>query len=81
MGLDGGTVRSRRLAVWVKHDGLRSLAYIENGTCKLVSRKKYDYQRFTDLRDALPDEFNAKDAILDGELVVLDSSGRRASTT
>jgi ATP-dependent DNA ligase len=60
----------------VKYDGFRSLAYIENGTCKLVSRNEYDYKRFADLRDTLPDEINAKDAILNGELVVLDSSGK-----
>ena len=47
----------------LKYDGFRSLAYI-------------DYKRFADLRDALPDEINAKDAILDGELVVLDGSGK-----
>lgn len=40
-----------------------------------MSRNEYDYPRFADLRDALPDDLNAKDAILDGELVVLDSSG------
>jgi len=51
----------------VKYDGFRSLAYI-------------DYKRFADLRDALPDEINAKDAILDGELVVLDGSGKALST-
>ena len=45
----------------VKYDGFRSLAYIENGTCKLVSRNEYDYRRFVDLRDALPSEINAKD--------------------
>ena len=27
----------------VKYDGFRSLAYIDNGTCKLVSRNDYDY--------------------------------------
>jgi len=60
----------------VKYDGFRSLAYIENGTCKLVSRNEYDYKRFADLRDALPAEIHAKDAIVDGELVVLDGSGK-----
>jgi bifunctional non-homologous end joining protein LigD len=60
----------------VKYDGFRSLAYIENGTCKLATRNEYGYQQFTDLRDALPEEINAKDAILDGELVVLDGSGK-----
>lgn len=60
----------------VKHDGFRSLAYIENGACKLVSRNGHDYRRFADLRGALPGEINAKNAILDGELVVLDRTGR-----
>ena len=60
----------------VKHDGFRSLAYIEKGTCKLVSRNDNDYTRFADLRDALPAQINAKNAILDGELVVLDKTGR-----
>lgn len=60
----------------VKYDGSRSLAYIEKGSCKLVSRNEHDYTRFADLRESLPLEINAKDAILDGELVVLDSSGK-----
>ena len=60
----------------VKYDGFRSLAYIENGTCTLVSRNEYDYKRFADLRTALPDQIHAKDAILDGELVLLDGSGK-----
>ena len=60
----------------IKHDGFRSLAYIQRGVCKLVSRKDFDYQRFSDLAQALPLEIHAKDAILDGELVVLDRSGK-----
>ena len=36
----------------IKHDGFRSLAYIEKGVCKLVSRNKYDYKRFRDLAEA-----------------------------
>ena len=60
----------------LKYDGFRSLAYVKNGTCKLVSRNEYDYQRFADVRDALPKQLHAKDAILDGELVVLDETGK-----
>jgi bifunctional non-homologous end joining protein LigD len=60
----------------VKHDGFRALAYIENGLCRLVSRNEYDYKRFRDLALALPSEINAKNAILDGELVVLDRAGK-----
>ena len=46
----------------VKYDGFRSLAYIDKGTCKLVSRNDNDYSRFADLRDALPVQINAKNA-------------------
>jgi len=60
----------------VKHDGFRAVAYIENGLCKLVSRNDFDYKRFRDAALALPSEINAKSAILDGELVVLDKTGK-----
>jgi bifunctional non-homologous end joining protein LigD len=36
----------------IKHDGFRALAFIESGTCRLVSRNNRTYKRFTDLRDA-----------------------------
>jgi ATP-dependent DNA ligase len=29
----------------IKHDGFRSLAYIEKGKCKLTSRNEFDYTR------------------------------------
>jgi len=38
----------------VKHDGFRSLAYIENRLCKLVSRNEYDYKRLADLAREMP---------------------------
>ena len=60
----------------VKYDGFRSLAYIENDEPQGVN-----YKRIPDLRDALPDEINAKDASLDVELVVLDGSQVRRSST
>ena len=58
-----------------KYDGFRALAFIENGKCELVSRKGVAYKRFADLRDALPNDFNCDNAIVDGELVVLDDQG------
>jgi bifunctional non-homologous end joining protein LigD len=58
----------------LKHDGFRSLAYIEDGRCRLVSRHRNVYKSFETLRDALAD-LKAKDAILDGEIVCLDASG------
>lgn len=58
----------------LKHDGFRSLAYIEDGECRLVSRHRNVYKSFETLRNALAD-LQAKSAILDGEIVALDSSG------
>ncbi len=58
----------------LKHDGFRSLAYIGDGKCRLVSRHRNVYKSFETLRDALS-SLKAKTAILDGEIVALDTSG------
>ena len=58
----------------VKHDGFRSLAYIQDG-CRLVSRKGNEYRRKRLVR--LATELSSlPDTILDGELVCLDDEGR-----
>ena len=62
----------------LKHDGFRSLAYIEDGKCRLVSRHRNVYKSFETLRDALAG-LRAKSAILDGEIVCLDGTGGRAA--
>lgn len=59
----------------LKHDGFRSLAYIAEGRCSLVSRSTNYYQRFDSLKTAMA-KLKAKTAILDGELVCLDDEGR-----
>src|SRR5215472_14909589 len=59
----------------IKWDGFRSLAYIENGHCKLVSRNGNEFKSFSDLNLALPLERRAKRAVLDGEIVCLDRKG------
>jgi ATP-dependent DNA ligase len=59
----------------VKWDGFRSLAYVENGRCKLVSRKGNEFKSFPDLNVALLLECSAKRAVLDGEIVCLDKRG------
>ena len=41
----------------------------------LYGRKGIDYSRFKSLASAIPAEFEATDAILDGEIVVLDERG------
>jgi len=58
----------------LKHDGFRSLAYLEDGRCRLISRHRNVYKSFETLRDALAG-LKAKDASLDGEIVALDSNG------
>lgn len=57
----------------VKYDGFRSLAFADDGRCRLVSRKGKVYDRFRRLSSALsalPDG-----TILDGELVCIDEDG------
>jgi bifunctional non-homologous end joining protein LigD len=58
----------------LKHDGFRSLAYISDGRCELVSRKRNHYKSFDSLKAALAN-LKAADAILDGEIVCLDGDG------
>jgi bifunctional non-homologous end joining protein LigD len=59
----------------LKHDGFRALAHIWDGRCELVSRKRNAYKSFSGLRDNLAN-LNVKNAVIDGELVCLDSEGR-----
>lgn len=59
-----------------KHDGFRAIAYIQGDECKLVSRNDADFTRFRELARVLPGDLNVKNAILDGELVVLDQTGK-----
>ncbi len=60
----------------IKWDGYRAIAFIEGGKVRLVSRNQNDLTaRFSELRD-LPKFVKAKTAILDGEIVALDESGR-----
>jgi bifunctional non-homologous end joining protein LigD len=60
----------------IKWDGYRVVAFIENGSVRLVSRNQNDLgPRYPELR-ALPKLVSANSAILDGEVVVLDEQGR-----
>jgi bifunctional non-homologous end joining protein LigD len=59
----------------LKHDGFRALAHIWDGKCELVSRKRNSYKSFQALRDNLA-MLKVKNAVLDGEIVCLDSEGR-----
>ena len=59
----------------LKQDGFRALAYISDGHCELVSRRRNSYKSFRELRSHLAG-LKVKNAVIDGELVCLDSEGR-----
>lgn len=56
-------------------DGFRSLAYLENGRCGLMSRNRNEFKSFSDLNLVLPFKCRAKRAALEGEIVCLDKKG------
>lgn len=58
----------------LKMDGFRALAYIGASQCELVSRKQNSYRSFDPLRESLAQL--GRRAVIDGEIVVLDASGR-----
>src|SRR5690348_11293452 len=60
----------------IKWDGFRSLAFIEDGHAKLVSRNGNEFSSFPELNISLPLECRAQAAVLDGEIVCLDDTGQ-----
>ncbi len=58
----------------IKYDGFRSLAFVD-GDCRLVSRKGNTYKSFQHLAAELA-RIVPQPAILDGEIVALDSDGK-----
>ena len=60
----------------LKYDGCRALAYVGREGAKLVSRRNVEYRAFEDLASQLSLKLSADDAVLDGEMVKLDKSGR-----
>ena len=60
----------------IKWDGYRSIAFLENGKARLMSRNHNELTgRYPELQ-VLPDFVKARNAILDGEVVALDQQGR-----
>jgi bifunctional non-homologous end joining protein LigD len=60
----------------IKWDGIRTLARVDDGKVRLWSRTKRDITaEFPDL-SAIAAAVNAREALLDGEVVVLDSAGK-----
>jgi bifunctional non-homologous end joining protein LigD len=64
---------------WVfepKYDGCRGLLYLNAGECWIRSKRGHLLKRFDELCFVLPDFLDARDAILDGEVLALDEQGR-----
>ena len=60
----------------IKWDGYRAVAFLDDGSVRLVSRNHNDLTaKFSELT-GLSTPVTAKNAILDGEVVVLDAEGR-----
>ena len=60
----------------VKWDGFRSLVRIEQGKCRLVSRKGNEFKSFRTLNESILDAVKVWSAVLDGEIVCLNDDGR-----
>ena len=66
---------------WVyelKHDGFRALAYLNGGRCRLISRRGNEMKRFNDLASLVAKDVKVSSAVLDGEIVALDGTGKPA---
>jgi bifunctional non-homologous end joining protein LigD len=60
----------------LKYDGFRGLAYLEQGRCHLISRNGNLMSRFARLSDQIAAFLDVGDAILDGEVIAADETGR-----
>jgi bifunctional non-homologous end joining protein LigD len=60
----------------LKIDGFATLAYIENGKCDLVSRNGDTFRNFKDLAQWIGENLPVENAVIDGEILCVDDSGR-----
>jgi bifunctional non-homologous end joining protein LigD len=60
----------------LKIDGFRAVAYVEDGTVRLISRAGILFTRFKPLAAAMATELAGRAMILDGEVATLDAEGR-----
>lgn len=59
----------------IKWDGIRAIAYVEDGRLRLESRRQREVTRvYPELR-ALAESLGSRRAVLDGEIVAFDSAG------
>jgi hypothetical protein len=60
----------------LKYDGFRGICYLEQGHCRLISRNGNLMSRFAGLSEQIAASLDVGDAILDGEVVAADETGR-----
>jgi bifunctional non-homologous end joining protein LigD len=60
----------------LKYDGFRALCYLEQGGGRLISRNGNPMSRFERLSDQIAASLDVADAILDGEVIAADETGR-----
>jgi len=59
-----------------KYDGFRALCYIEQGRCRFISRNGNVLSRFEALGDQVAAVLGVDNAIIDGEVIAADETGR-----
>ena len=59
-----------------KYDGFRALYYLERGRHRLISRRGNILDRFAALGEQMAAELGVGEAILDGEVIAADATGR-----
>jgi bifunctional non-homologous end joining protein LigD len=59
-----------------KYDGFRALCYLERGCNRIISRNGNTLSRFDGVRDQIAAVLDVHDAILDGEVIAADETGR-----
>ena len=60
----------------LKYDGFRGLCYLEQGRCRMISRNGNLMSRFGGLGEQIAAALGVSDAILDGEVIAADETGR-----
>ena len=60
----------------LKLDGFRALAEIRGHVCRLISRRGYDFSKWTLLNEEIAHSVRARSAVLDGEIVCFAPDGR-----
>lgn len=61
----------------LKYDGFRILAFVEGNRARLITRNTNDYSdKFPNVTAALADFTEGRAMVLDGEIVVIDESGK-----